>query len=502
MDFNNYDVKNLRNIIQQGWMEKYPDFANTCQRWFPLDSNYLLDKKHYLKSDFKNIKNIPYIDYKFKDINEKKNIFINKNLELNFYKENGKCHFIGNITCPITLNKTECFVKISVLNYNNDIDYDNDYEYEYYEDENIDIKNENNKEKYICEEWILDILLNYELKNNDFFGHFYLRSNINVYVILITKKNLDTIANIIDNNAKNLKEYIELSPYIKNFKLLEIDLKFLSDNKLQIDKNKPLNMLKLNEYKINDKTNKILLDIKNNYENKGYRSIISLFRGIFAQTIFFALGSIKFKYKFIHNDFKLDNIMVNNTNEKYVYVKIYDNNKNMIQVMQIPTYGLLIDLIDFEWSSCQIKSEDKTYNLYSSSQLLYSKEENNYVDIAQLSIIFLRYFNLNYPIFAEKYWFINSNDDDKQNYDNTFLELKNFLNLLLKFACNDDNLMFNDIKDLKWVNYFYTYINNHCKRENSTKDLYEYFEDYKYDKPLDEEKMLIGNYSKGCFNKK
>ena len=113
----------------------------------------------------------------------------------------------------------------------------------------------------------------------------------------------------------------------------------------------------------------------------------------------------------------------------------------------------------------------------------------------------MRYFNNLNPIFVENFWLI---DIFLDNDNNDFLELQNFISLLLEFACNDDKIIYNNTNKLEdnlndWYNYFYTYVGNHCKRENSTKDLYEYFEDYVYNEPLNEEKMIIGNYLKGCY---
>ena len=512
----NSDIKNLRNIVQQGWVEKYPDFANTYQRWFPLDANYLSDKSHYSKL-YKNdtfyilYKNVPELDdylYNLKIKNNKQPFLLNKNLELLDWCTN--CS-IGNIICPITMKKTECFVKISAFSL---FDADDDDAYDSIEDysdneniyNNFDYKynsyilkivHDNNKKKYIWKQEFLEIILNYELKNNDFIGHFYVRHNLSLYVILITKNICWTINDLMHVCVDNLKVLVNnLKPYI-----------IMNNNKRENSNNE----LKLNDYKVNDKINKILLNTKNEYD-KSFTKIeykisflnslnaVSLLRALFAQIIFFALGNLKFNHKFIHNDFKSDNIMLDKTNEKYVYVRIYDNNQNIIQIMQIPTFGFLVKLIDFGWSSYEIKTEEGiTYDLYSSRQMCYGIK-NDYVDVAQLSIIFLRYFNNLNPIFAENFWLIDNVDNDNNN----FLELQNFISLLLEFACNDDKIIYNNINKLEnnlddWWHYFYTYVSNHCKRENSTKDLYEYFEDYMYNKPLNEEKMIIGNYLKGCY---
>ena len=498
----NNDIKNLRNIVQQGWVEKYPNFANTYQRWFPLDANYLSDKTHYSKlyENNKNKiypfyilnKNIPELDesYDLKIKNGKQPFLLNKNLELSVCSN----YTTGNIICPITMKKTECFVKISPFSLldnddddNNDSDNDN-FIY-MYNSHILKISNKNNKKKYIWKQEFLEIILNYELKNNDFIGHFYIRHDYCLYVILITKNIRWTINDLMHVCGNNLNAHINnLNPYIMN-----------NNKRKNIN-----NILKLNDYKVNNKINKILSNTKNKYDKlftkNEYKisflnslNTISLLRALFAQIIFFALGNLKFNHKFIHNDFKSDNIMLDKTNEKYVYVRIYDNNQKIIRIMQIPTFGYLVKLIDFGWSSYEIKTEDITYDLYSSRQILYGIK-NDYVDVAQLSIIFLRYFNNLNPIFAENFWLIDNNN----NNNNDFLELQNFISLLLEFACNDDKIIYNNMNELDWDIYFYTYVSKYCKRKNSIKDLYEYFEDYMYNKPLDK-KMIIGNYLKGCF---
>lgn len=247
---------------------------------------------------------------------------------------------------------------------------------------------------------------------------------------------------------------------------------------------------------------------KEEEETKDLSEYISDF---LAQLVFCILHKFELKYNFIHGDLKLDNILYEPTDKKYFYVKLINGKQEKEEILKIPTNGWKLKLIDFAWSSLTLQHQkhnknkfrllinlDKIknaiekkyinnynvtllkkyilkksnfnhvllsiyYKLHNVNILPMINVENTYMNIGQITNMFLRMLNIINPSFSHYHWQLPIL---QKHYEmNKNLQLKkriymwnNLLNLLTLLACSNQGFIINTIEN--WDLFFYNFINN------------------------------------------
>lgn len=263
-----------------------------------------------------------------------------------------------------------------------------------------------------------------------------------------------------------------------------------------------------------EKKNKVLVDEQCDEKDKDLSEEIADF---LAQLLFCVLPKFEQKYKFVHGDLKLDNILYKTTKKKYFYVKriicndTIDNNDNDLkeEIIKIPTNGKKLKLIDFAWSSLTLNNKNKfkilinldkikdsiekkyvdkyyikllkthilkksnfnhnlismNYKLHNANTLRMTNLKNIYMNVAQISNLFLRMLNIVNPLLVKFHWHLPISQNQYDKIEDLQLKKKiymwnDLLNILTRLAStNDDFVINNTNKYFDWNLFFYNFIN-------------------------------------------
>ena len=241
------------------------------------------------------------------------------------------------------------------------------------------------KEKYITQEKLNEIINIYKKKSENlnipnFHGFlFYLYEN-EYFIKIGSFQNNELIKfNLKENNDK-------LFIYSSGFLHDIIINKILNNNKLPF-------FIKYFDFDYSDKNSILVMEyVPLSFHTYLMNNVNKETLDILLIQIIFLIHILQKKYKFMHLDMSVKNILLEKTNKKYIKFKINE------KFYKIPTFGFIIKLIDF--STSQIHKLNKKPIII--KNIIYEQNKYNNIEKRKVSLKHYLYYLKDNSIYDDK----------------------------------------------------------------------------------------------------